>query len=328
MLNKNKAVIGSVILVSLVGCANKDPVKSFAESAKVLTSSFDSYASNLRSTCQRKYIYMSMDSDGWYDAQKDNSAKDADCTSFEKSVKTLNTLSDAVGSYAASLGKLAGIKSDTFGSDLDTVSKQVSLLNKGGGEKVSDKSIVAATNLLKSAAEVAVDYFVEREIKQRLRENNESLKDVLSEMKTFSNRIYRKQLEDVKEQNDVLVKQLYNLSYVPAYAHDSYAPLLEKSLIKENPDLAHGTTKENALSAGARLPYRLAQIQLVNEQKAIDVELSTLAKFSEACDAMSAAHESLKDNFGKLSREEMLKQVKDFYEKSKDVRENIKNLKS
>ncbi|MNR08275.1 hypothetical protein D3C85_1244230 [compost metagenome] len=182
----------------------------------------------------------------------------------------------------------------------------------------------AVTKLIKTVANLSVDFMVERKIKDELNANHESLKVVVTQMQTVVNRAYGAQLNDVSGYADELVKGLVPLSFAPKYddkiskEKDTYAMLL-----------ADNTDPKGATSVKlSRIPYRLAQAQLYKEKIAIDQEAAAIKSFDKACQALISAHAELKDNFGKLSKEEMLSKIKDFYEKAKEARDNFNSIRA
>lgn len=312
------------LLILLGACANKEPVKAFATTTADFTKSFDTYANQLKSTCQRKYIYQSIAEQGPYNVEGNAGNEENNCDSFKNSDKELKIYSKTVNEYAASLGKLAGIEGNVLDDDIDTFSKKVSEFDKENKGKIPDNVLSAIAKLIKTASNITVDFMVERKIKEELNANHESLKVVVTQMQTVVNRVYGAQLSDVSGYADELVKGLVPLSFAPEYNNatsqekDTYAMLLA-----DNTD-----PKGSASVKLSRIPYRLAQAQLYKEKVAIYKESDAIKSFNEACQALISAHAELKNNFGKLTKEEMLSKIKDFYDKAKEARENFNTIRA
>ncbi|WP_143519182.1 hypothetical protein [Pseudomonas sp. QTF5] len=309
MSTRTKAciVFGSVLIAA---CANKEPVKVFSTSAESLTNTFNSYASNAKATCQKKYIYQELTKPAEYIAQANNSTKE--CQDYDQAFNTLQTYSSVVSSYAKSLGVLAGLEPSVFDDNINGIMTKVSKLENSGGKLVDQKAVDAATKLLNSVSQAATGIIVDQKIKRELRDNHKSLVAVIKNMKEFEKNL-QSQLNTAKNYANEPLARLVDLSYSPGNDKDQFLTLLASGTFSQQPEAAKG----------ARLPYRLAQAEILKQQAGIDAEKNALSKFSEACDALIDAHSDLKNNFGELSKEELLEEIKNFYEKAKEARENF-----
>ncbi|WP_162599383.1 hypothetical protein [Pseudomonas aeruginosa] len=310
----------SIGIVLLGACANKEPVQKFATSTEELVKSFDSFASRAKATCQSKYMYMDLDASGNFDANPEGAKYKAECSDYDQAYTALKVYSNVVSAYASSLGKLAGVENSVFADDIDGVSTQISKWKTTGGDKVNADTVSAATKLIKSAAEAATGIMVDNKIKKELRENHENLVIVVDDMKKFANEIQQRNLESAKRYASVPLEQLIKLSYVPSNENkdDQFTNIL-----------ASGTESKRTTDAlGARLPYRILQAELYKNISLIDQEKVALKSFGDSCDALIKAHRDLRDNYGELNKEEMLKKIKEFYDKVKEARENFIALRS
>jgi hypothetical protein len=313
-------IVLSISLIFLSACANKEPVQKFATSTEEFVKSFDSFASRAKATCQMKYMYMDLDASGDYNGDPDSAAYKKECKDYDQSYTALKVYSSVVSAYASSLGKLAGVESSVFNDDIDSVSTQFSKWKTSAGSNVNADAVSAATKLIKSAAEAVTGFMVDSKIKEELRDNHDDLAVVLNDMKRFAKEIQTKNLDVARQYADSPLEQLKKLSYIPDYKvqGDHFTDVL-----------ASGTrSKQPADALGARLPYRMLQGELYKNRSLIDQEKKALKSFDTSCDALLQAHKDLRDNYGKLNKEEMLKKIKEFYDKVKEARENFIVLRS
>ena len=298
--------------ILLSACASKEPVKKFATTTDDFVKSFNGFASKAKSTCQLKYKYMELDKGKNYNGDPDAGEFKKECDGYDSSYAVLQVYSNTVSTYASSLGKLAGLKSDVFNDEIDNVSGQLGKLKASGGETVDEKAVAAATKLIKSAAESVTGVIVDSKIKKELKSNHDDLVIVIGDMKRFANKIYSKNLHVADNYTESVLEQLKKLSYVPG-GKDQFTTIL-----------ASGTEKKKIEDAlGARLPYRMLQAEMYKDKLLIAQENKALTAFMNSCDALVKAHKDLRDDFGELSDKEMLEKIKEFYEKVKDARENF-----
>lgn len=304
-------------IVMLAACANKEPVQKFATTTHDFVKSFNGFAAKAKGTCQLKYLYMDLDSDGSYNGDPDASEYKGECTAYDQSYKVLKVYSKTVSSYAESLGKLAGLKGDVFNDDIDSVSAQLAKWKSAGGQTVDEKAVAAATKLIKSAAESVTGLVVDSKIKDELKRNHDDLVIVVDDMKKFASRIQAQNLRIAKKYIETPLVQLQKLSYVKG-GDDKFVSLL-----------ASGTESGLDTDAkGARLPYRMLQAEFYKKILLINDENNALKSFEDSCDALVKAHEDLRDNFGELSKDEMLAKIREFYNKVKEANENFLVLRS
>ncbi|WP_278432911.1 hypothetical protein [Stutzerimonas kunmingensis] len=313
-------IVLSISFLFLSACANKEPVQKFATSTEEFLTTFDSFASRAKATCQMKYIYMDLDASKDYIGDPNDAAYIRECRDYDQSYKALKIYSSVVSTYAASLGKLAGVERSVFSNDIDSVSSQLEKWKVSGGSEVNAETVSAATKLIKSAAEVVTGFMVDSKIKKELRDNHADLTVVLNDMKRFANEIQAKNLDMARKYADSPLEQLKKLSYIPDYEvdGDQFTDIL-----------ASGTrSKQPADALGARLPYRMLQVELYKNIALIDQERKALKSFDASCDALLQAHKDLRDNYGKINEKEMLKKIKEFYDAVKEARENFIVLNS
>lgn len=294
-MHTTRSAAALLATMALAGCAAPlTPVADFGRAASSLATDYRPFVSGLADTCEQRAGYRALSVQGSYDLVSARREASKQCAPLREATHTAGLVADALGDYAAALGRLAGVKDTALDGPLRDVSGSLEALpGRDGDPLFSHDTVSAATKLARAAAALAVQQRTHALAREALVDHHAELVTVVASMKTFVTAVYAGELASTRE----LMK-------------GEYARLVAAS---------HAATQGDVQ---VHLPYRWAQASALAELEANEAAQRRAAAFGRAADALVAAHAALIDRFDTLDGQARVAAVSDLLDRVRALRDD------
>ncbi len=279
----------ALLATALLGAcaAQMQPVADFGAAASHLATSYRPFADGLGASCKQRQRYIARGNPGRFDDAASQRDAEHQCAPLTQAGDTANLFARALSDYAGALAKMSHAKATAFDADIKGVSSAASdLATRDGTPLFDSKKLGAATKLARAAAAMVLEEKIQVLTRATLADNHDALTVVVEAMKTYADTIYAGQLGDTRDVMQGELGRLVVASDAPTQA-----------------------------DVEARMPWRYAQTATRADLAANALETRRVHAFTQAADALVAAHAELIANFDKIGGARRLELVSAFVQK-------------
>lgn len=282
------ALVITLILVGLGGCANLAPVRTFADETKKLSAAFDPMLTGSTETCVDKYKWKKLITSSNFDpVVAENNAK-ALCGSIDEDNKVIADLNSLLEQYADTISALADEKLPTYKTELDGLKGSLGNLKKHNSQSplLNVDKLNAINSLTDLLSKLATQKFQQKEIRKLL-DHELAINAITDALNDYATLNYKGWLSDQQREILLLRKDL-----------DNYA---------QNQTLASNYLKT----------------LLLTEERQVEAKSKSVDAFTKSVAALQKANSELRAKFDRADDKELIKKLQSYAEEVSNLSKQI-----
>lgn len=283
------------VFTLLTACGyNVKVIKNFEGASSTFTDSYSKVVAQTKKWCRQSQTYYAITREE-YDGQSFVGKWTAKCDEFDKNAKAALVSNSVVNGYAQALVLTIGVTPQYLNDDLSKMKTVLAgIKDKSGLPKVDANNLDATEKLVKLLTEAYVSSKVKDKTIEIIHDHKQAVNDNINGMVGYVESVYSDELRLTK------------------IAYDAV-----------NDDLATTTVPKKGQGVADVVAARFLLDKMTTSKGDLEAAKPVIAQFRETGEALIKANNELEKKFATLSKEDQVKEVVDFAEKAKDLREAI-----